>query len=61
MLKRKDLERKEDLLVHPDELQRMWLLRKYIQDLNIVEAMEFLIVKLKSTKSNIEFLMSMNV
>ncbi|MCX7804897.1 MAG: transcription termination factor Rho [Planctomycetota bacterium] len=53
--------RKEDLLVHPDELQRMWLLRKYIQDLNIVEAMEFLIVKLKATRSNIEFLMSMNI
>ena len=53
--------RKEELLVHKDELQRMWLLRKYIQDLNVVESIEFLIEKMKKTKSNIEFLMSMNI
>jgi transcription termination factor Rho len=53
--------RKEELLVHKDELQRMWLLRKYLQDLNIVESVEFLIEKMKKTKSNIEFLLSMNV
>ena len=53
--------RREELLVHPDELQRMWLLRKYLQDLNIVESVEFLVEKMKKCKSNIEFLMSMNV
>ncbi|GMV80892.1 MAG: transcription termination factor Rho [Planctomycetota bacterium] len=53
--------RREELLLHPDELQRIWLLRKYLADLNVVEAMEFLIEKMKKTKSNIEFLMSMNV
>ena len=53
--------RKEELLLHPDELQRVYLLRKYLDDLNIVEAMEFLTEKIKATKSNIEFLMSINV
>jgi len=53
--------RREELLMHKDELQRVWLLRKYIQDLNIVESIEFLIEKMRKSKSNIEFLMSMNV
>jgi transcription termination factor Rho len=53
--------RKEELLLHPDELSRVYLLRKYLDDLNIVEAMEFLTEKIKATKSNIEFLMSINV
>jgi len=53
--------RREELLLHPDELQRVWLLRKYLQDLNIVESIEFLIEKMKKCKNNIEFLMSMNV
>ena len=53
--------RKEELLVHKDELQRMWLLRKYIQDLNVVESIEFLIEKMKKTKGNIEFLLSMTI
>ncbi|MBN1809072.1 MAG: transcription termination factor Rho [Planctomycetes bacterium] len=53
--------RREDLLMHADELQRAWLLRKYLTDLNVVEGMEFLIGKLRDSSSNIEFLMSMNV
>jgi len=53
--------RKEELLVHKDELQRMWLLRKYLQDLNVVESIEFLVEKMKKTKGNIEFLLSMNI
>ena len=53
--------RREELLLHPDELQRVWLLRKYLQDLNIVESIEFLMEKMRKTKSNIEFLMSMNM
>jgi len=53
--------RKEERLLHPDELARVYLLRKYLDDLSVVEAMEFLLEKMKSTKSNAEFLMSMNV
>jgi len=52
--------RKEELLVHEDELKRIWIMRKVLNDLSSVEAMELLIAKLKKTKSNAEFLMSMN-
>ncbi|HOX08542.1 MAG TPA: transcription termination factor Rho, partial [Planctomycetota bacterium] len=53
--------RREDLLLHPDELARVWALRKYLNEMNVVEAMEFLVEKLKAKKSNAEFLMTMNV
>jgi transcription termination factor Rho len=53
--------RKEERLLHPDELQRIWVLRKYLNDMNVVEAMEFLHSKMKAHKSNAEFLMSINV
>ncbi len=53
--------RKEELLLTEDELARIYLLRKYLDDLNVVEAMDFLLDKMKDTKSNIEFLLSMNV
>ena len=53
--------RKEELLLHPDELKRIWLLRKALNALNAVEDMEFLIEKLKKTKTNAEFLMSLNL
>jgi len=52
--------RKEELLVHPDELKRIWLMRKVLNDLNTDEAMQLLIEKLAKTKTNAEFLMSMN-
>lgn len=52
--------RKEELLVNADELQRIWLMRKVLNELNTVEAMELLVEKLKKTKTNAEFLMSMN-
>jgi transcription termination factor Rho len=52
--------RKEELLVHPDELQRIWLMRKVLNELNSDEAMQLLVEKLSKTKSNAEFLMSMN-
>jgi transcription termination factor Rho len=52
--------RKEELLVHPDELKRIWLMRKVLNDLNTDEAMQLLIEKLLKTKTNAEFLMSMN-
>jgi len=52
--------RKEDLLVDPKELQRIWLLRKVLNELNSVEAMELLIEKISKTKTNDDFLESMN-
>jgi transcription termination factor Rho len=53
--------RKEDLLVHPDELQRIGMLRRVIADMHPVEAMEFLVNRMKKTKSNTEFLVGMNL
>lgn len=52
--------RKEELLVHDDELKRIWLMRKALNELNTIEAMELLIEKLKKTKTNAEFLMMLN-
>lgn len=52
--------RHEELLVKSDDLQRVWLLRKAINDLNSAEAMELLIDKLGKYKSNEEFLQNMN-
>ena len=51
--------RKEELLLHPDELSRTWILRRAINGVPPVEAMEMIINRLKKTKSNAEFLMSM--
>ncbi|OGF59370.1 MAG: transcription termination factor Rho [Candidatus Fischerbacteria bacterium RBG_13_37_8] len=52
--------RKEELLLSPEELNRVWVLRKVLSQLSPVEAMELLIEKLAKTKSNKEFLESMN-
>ena len=52
--------RREDLLVGKDVLQRVWLIRKFIADMNPVEAMEFLKSHMENTRSNEEFLVSMN-
>ncbi|MEY3682778.1 MAG: hypothetical protein RLZZ289_1312 [Bacteroidota bacterium] len=52
--------RREDLLVGKDVLQRVWLLRKFIADMNPVEAMEFMKSHMENTLSNEEFLVSMN-
>ncbi len=52
--------RREELLLDPEYLQRVWILRKYMSDMNSVEAMEFLLSKMKGTRSNEEFLISMN-
>ena len=51
--------RKEELLVHPDELSRIWILRRAINGVPPVEAMEMIINRLKKTKSNAEFLVSL--
>jgi transcription termination factor Rho len=52
--------RKEELLLAEDVLSRMWILRKFMNELNPVEAMEFLINKINETKTNKKFLESMN-
>jgi transcription termination factor Rho len=52
--------RKEELLLTSETLNRVWLLRKLLSDYNPIEAMEFLLGKMKGTKSNKEFLASMN-
>ncbi len=52
--------RREDLLMDKEELQKIWILRKYMSDMNSTEAMEFLLDKMKGTLNNNEFLVSMN-
>ena len=52
--------RKEELLMHPDELSRAWVLRKVLNELSSAEAMELLLERLSKTKTNAEFLMSLN-
>ncbi len=52
--------RKEELLVDRERLNKMWILRKVLSPLGSVEAMEFLMDKIGSTKTNKEFLDSMN-
>jgi transcription termination factor Rho len=53
--------RKEENLLHPDELDRVRTLRRVLADMHPVEAMELLVSRLKKTKSNAEFLLSMNM
>lgn len=52
--------RRDDLLLPEDTLNRMWILRNFLADMNSLEAMEFLLTRLKRTKNNEEFLLSMN-
>ncbi len=52
--------RKEELLLDRSDLNRIWLLRKVLQPMNTVESMEFLLDKMQATKSNRDFLDSMN-
>lgn len=52
--------RKEELLLPPEDLNRIWILRKLLSPLNTVDAMEFLLDKLSGTSDNTEFLDSMN-
>ncbi|HHP7241681.1 MAG TPA: transcription termination factor Rho [Cyclobacteriaceae bacterium] len=52
--------RREDLLLDKNELSRIWILRKFMADMNSNEAMEFLLEKMKGTRNNEEFLISMN-
>lgn len=52
--------RRDDLLLDEKTIQRMWVLRKYLADMNPVEAMEFINDRIKQTRNNEEFLISMN-
>jgi transcription termination factor Rho len=51
--------RKEELIYHPDEIQRVYGLRRAMQGIPAIEAMEMLISRLKKTKNNVEFLMTL--
>jgi transcription termination factor Rho len=53
--------RREELLMDADELRRVWILRRVLNDMNPVEAMELLTGRMRKTKLNSEFLMSMNL
>ncbi len=53
--------RREELLMDPEELRRVWILRRVLNDMNPVEAMELLTGRMRKTKTNAEFLMSMNL
>ncbi len=52
--------RRDDLLLDENTVQRMWILRKYLADMNPIEAMEFMEQRIKQTRDNEEFLMTMN-
>ncbi|TRZ44188.1 transcription termination factor Rho [Robertkochia solimangrovi] len=52
--------RRDDLLLDENSIQRMWIMRKYLSDMNPVEAMEFMETRIKQTRNNEEFLMTMN-
>ena len=52
--------RRDDILLGDNTLNRMWVMRKYLADMNPVEAMEFMSERMKQTKNNEEFLISMN-
>ncbi|MDP8290105.1 MAG: transcription termination factor Rho [Candidatus Susulua stagnicola] len=52
--------RREELLIHPDELKRIWVLRKALNELSSAEALELLMEKLAKTKNNVEFLLTLN-
>jgi len=47
--------RREELLIKPEILQKVWVLRKFISDMDEVQAMEFILDKMKATKNNAEF------
>ncbi|WP_261362735.1 transcription termination factor Rho [Rubinisphaera margarita] len=53
--------RREELLMDEEELRRVWILRRVLNDMNPVEAMELLVNRMRRTKTNEEFLMSMNL
>jgi transcription termination factor Rho len=53
--------RREELLLSEEELRRIWILRRVLNDMNPAEAMELLTSRMRKTKTNEEFLMGMNL
>ena len=53
--------RKEELILDPDELKRVWVLRRVLNEMNPPDVLELLISRLTKTQTNAEFLMSMNL
>jgi transcription termination factor Rho len=47
--------RREELLINPDELQKVWILRKFLHSMDEIEAMEFVLGRMQSSKTNLEF------
>ena len=56
----KSATRKEELLLPPDVLNKVWILRKLLHPLNVIDSMEFMLDKMGKTKSNKDFLKAMN-
>jgi len=52
--------RREDLLIHKPMLDKIWILRNYLADMNSLEAMEFMRDRMLKTQTNEEFIVSMN-
>jgi transcription termination factor Rho len=52
--------RKEELLLSPEELNRIWVLRKVLNEMNPLEAMELLVERMRKANSNVEFLLGMS-
>jgi transcription termination factor Rho len=52
--------RREELLLDQEELNRLWILRKVLSEMQPIEAVEFLLDRMKGTRSNREFLLGMN-
>jgi transcription termination factor Rho len=53
--------RKEELLMHPDEVDRVRALRRVLADMHPTEAMELVVSRMRKTRNNAEFLLSMNI
>ena len=53
--------RKEELILDPEELKRVWVLRRVLNEMNPTEVLELLSSRLSKTQTNAEFLMSMNM
>jgi transcription termination factor Rho len=47
--------RREELLLDPEELQKVWILRKFLHSMDEIEAMEFVLGRMQNSKTNIEF------
>ena len=58
---RKSATRREELLLDPDELKRTWVLRRVLHEVNNEDAIKTLIAKMSKAKTNVEFLLGLNI